>query len=251
MRKPLIAGNWKMYKNATEGAKLARSLKRSLRDVKDREIVIAPPFATLPAVSRAIAGGNIGLAAQNMHHQDEGAFTGEVSADMLLSVGVGYVIIGHSERRQYFGETNKGCLEKITKALGSGLVPIYCIGETLGERKRGRTFAVVEKQIREGLAGLSRTDAKGVVIAYEPIWAIGTGKTATPQIAQEVHARIRGIIKELFGAGVARAVRILYGGSVKPGNVDTLMAEKDIDGALVGGASLDAKSFSRIVKYVS
>ena len=250
MRTPLLAGNWKMYMTSEEGGKLGRELKRSFAKIVDREIMVAPPFTALQAVSKAIAGSRIKLGAQNMHSDEWGAFTGEISAPMLLALGVSHVIIGHSERRHYFRETNEDCRAKIAKALSCGLIPIYCVGETLMDRERGRTFRVLDKQLEEALDGIDRALAPEIVVAYEPVWAIGTGRTATPETAQQAHERIRSEMARLFSATTAAKTRILYGGSVKPDNIDRLMVETDIDGALVGGASLGAESFERIVKFV-
>ena len=248
MRVPLLAGNWKMYKTADEAAAFMKDLNRRLRGVEGREVLVCPPFTALAAIAR-LTRGKVLLGAQNMWHEDEGAYTGEVSADMLIALGVSHVIVGHSERRQVFGETNSGCNRKIHQALAKGLIPIYCVGESLGQRQKKKTRQVIERQLREGLAGLKPSAAASLVVAYEPIWAIGTGRTATPEIAQETHRFIRGILAALFGKGRAARIRIQYGGSVKPDNVDALMAQPDIDGALVGGASLKPESFARIVKF--
>ncbi len=248
MRRPFIAGNWKMYKTRQAAVELVTALKSLVQDVTEVEIAVAPPFTALQAVAEVIKGSNILLAGQNLFWEAEGAFTGEISPLMLKDVGCQYVIIGHSERRQYFGETNETVSKRIQAALRHGLRPICCVGETLAEREGNQTFAVIEQQIREGLATVADTDISQVVIAYEPVWAIGTGKTATPAQANEVHGYIRELLKKQYGEK-ADQVRIQYGGSVKPDNVAALMAESDIDGALVGGASLTADSFARIVKY--
>jgi len=249
MRRPLIAGNWKMNKNSAESIKLVSELREMVSDVSDVEIVVAPPFTALGSVEATIKDSNIFLSAQNTFWQEIGAFTGEISPSMLKDVGCQYTIIGHSERRQYFAETNETVNKRLQAALKASLTPIVCIGETLEEREAGKTLAVIEQQVREGLNGLSSEEMEKVVIAYEPVWAIGTGKTATPDQAQEVHKFIRDQIAQIFGEGVAENIRVLYGGSVKPDNIDQLMAQKDIDGALVGGASLKAESFARIVKF--
>ena len=245
MRKPIIAGNWKMYKTEAEAVDFAKKLKPLVADVHDRTIVICPPFPNLSKLYDEICDSNLALGAQNLYWEDEGAFTGEVSAPMLKSVGCTYVIIGHSERRQYFGETNETVNKKLFNALKHKLTPIVCIGETLQERERKITFKVIEKQVQEGLKNLVSGDWLLVTIAYEPVWAIGTGKTATPEQAQEVHAYIR----KLLPKEVAGDIRILYGGSVKPENIKELMAQPDIDGGLVGGASLKIESFEKIIKY--
>ena len=248
MRKPIIAGNWKMYKSTGEALELVRQLKGSLADVDSVEIVVSPPFTALATVAGELKGSNISVAAQNMYWEESGAYTGEVSPLMLTDVGCTHVIIGHSERRQIFNETDATVNKKVKAALKTVLTPIVCVGETLEERERGATMNVVEKQIRDGLDGLSPREMEKMVIAYEPVWAIGTGKTATPQQAEEVHQLIRSIIAQRADS-VAQDLRILYGGSVKPDNVDELMAQLDIDGALVGGASLQADPFVRIVRF--
>lgn len=248
-RLPILAGNWKMNLLTREAAELAGALAASVGQLADREVVLIPPFTSLCVVRKTIAGTRIALGAQNGHEQPSGAFTGEVSMPMLLDSGCRYVLVGHSERRQFFGETNESCRVKIKAALQAGLIPIYCIGETLPEREAGRTLGVVESQLQEGLKGFTAEDLPELVIAYEPVWAIGTGKTATPEQAQEVHAAIRRKLSALFGEKLAQALRLQYGGSVKADNVDTLMAQPDIDGALVGGASLKAEGFARIVGF--
>ena len=249
MRTPLLAGNWKMYKTIPEAIKLAVDLKKLVAEVEDREICICPPFTALDAISEVIKESNLKLGAQDLFFEKEGAYTGEISALMLKDVGCEYVIIGHSERRQYFHETDESVNKKILAALKVGLAPIVCVGETLEERDANQTCAVVEKQIRGAFRDLTKVQMKEMVIAYEPVWAIGTGRTATPAQAEEVQAFIRKLISEIFDPSLAEDLRILYGGSVKPENIKELMAEKDIDGALVGGASLDANSFAQIVKY--
>lgn len=245
MRKPIIAGNWKMYKTEAEAIDFAKKLKPQVSDVSDRTILICPPYPALSKVSDEVRGTNICLGAQNLFWEEEGAFTGEVSAPMLKAVGCTYVIIGHSERRQYFGETDETINKKLKAALKHGLNAIVCVGERLEQRESGETFKVIEKQIKDGLKGLITLDLGLVTIAYEPVWAIGTGKTATPQQAQEAHKFIRGLLPK----EVAEKIRILYGGSVKPDNIKDLMAQPDIDGGLVGGASLRVDSFIQIVKY--
>jgi triosephosphate isomerase len=249
MRNPVIAGNWKMYKTAEEASAFVREFLPLVADAGPVEIVLAPPFLCLAAVAALTRGTRVGVASQNVHFADEGAYTGEVSPRMVRDAGAAYAIVGHSERRQYFLETDGFVNRKVRAALAAGLVPILCLGETLAEREAGRTIEVVERQIRDGLAEVPASAAGRIVVAYEPVWAIGTGKTATPAQAQEVHAFLRGRLKELWGDQAGNSVRILYGGSVKPENIATLMAQEDIDGALVGGASLSAGSFAKIVKY--
>jgi len=249
MRKPFIAGNWKMYKDLRGAVELATGLKRRLADVEDVEIGLFPPSIFLADVVDACRETDFAVGAQNMHWEDKGAFTGEISAPMILSIGATHVIIGHSERRQLFGETDYTVNKKMQSAVRHGLAPIMCVGESLDEREAGKTIDVVSTQLRGGLKEISSEDMARVVIAYEPVWAIGTGKTATPGQAQEVHAAIRGLLAELYGDDVAQGVRIQYGGSVKPGNVKELMAQADIDGALVGGASLEVDSFTAIATY--
>jgi triosephosphate isomerase len=249
MRKPVIAGNWKMFKRQADAAALVEGLVPLVKGAAGVEVVVAPVFTSLCAVLEGIAGTNIRLAAQDCFWEEEGAFTGEIAPGMLVDAGCSHVIIGHSERRQYFGETDESVNRKVKAALAAGLTVLFCIGETLAEREAEQTFAVLRRQTTAGLAGLSAADLAGVIIAYEPVWAIGTGKTATDDQAQEAHAFIRGVVAELFGSPAADAVRVLYGGSVKPENVKGLMAMPDIDGALVGGASLKADSFAAIVNF--
>ncbi len=249
MRRPFIAGNWKLHKTLAESRDLAQQLFVGTADVKDRDIVIAPVFTALAAVTQIVGDTHIGLAAQNCYPADQGAFTGEVSPALLKDAGCGYVIIGHSERRQLFAETDEFINQKVHKCLEIGLNPILCIGETLEERETDQMLEVLTRQVKGGLAGLIAEQMEQIVIAYEPVWAIGTGKTATDEQAQEAHSFIRGLVQGLFTPEVSAAVRILYGGSVKPGNVDGLMAQADIDGALVGGASLNAEDFLRIIKF--
>ncbi len=249
MRTPLIAGNWKMYKTAAEAATFAKAFLPLVSGVKGVEIVLAPPFLAIRAVADLVRGNGVGVASQNLHFAPEGAYTGEVSAAMVKEAGATHAIIGHSERRQYFAETDDSVNRKVKAALDAGLTPIMCLGETLAEREAGKTLEVVERQLRGGFSGVPASTAAKVVVAYEPVWAIGTGKTASPAQAQEVHAALRQGLSGTWGAAAAAGVRILYGGSVKPDNIDTLMAQEDIDGALVGGASLKADSFARIVKF--
>jgi triosephosphate isomerase len=249
MRKPVIAGNWKLYNKQAQAESLASSLIPFVKDNSSVEIVVAPVFTSLSRVKNTITGTNIHLAAQDCFWEEEGAFTGEVSPSMLTDVGCSHVIIGHSERRQYFGETDQTVNRKTKAAIKSGLTVLLCIGETLAEREAGETYPVLQKQLDGGLADITTTDMQKIIIAYEPVWAIGTGKTATDQQAQEAHAFIRSRLETLFGKQVAETTRILYGGSVKPDNVKGLMTQKDIDGALVGGASLKADSFAAIVNY--
>ncbi len=248
-RRPLIAGNWKMHKTISETLAYIEAFKPLVAGVTDRDIMLAPPFTALDAAQRALEGSSILLGAQNCHWEDQGAFTGEISPRMLADIGVTHVIIGHSERRHIFRETDEMIRQKIEAALKHELKPILCIGETLEEREAGKTFAVLERQLKEGLKGLSAGDLKDLVVAYEPVWAIGTGKTATPEQAQEAHAFCRRLLAEMFGKEFAENIRILYGGSVKPENVVGLMARPDIDGALVGGASLKPDVFARIVCF--
>jgi triosephosphate isomerase len=248
MRKKFIAGNWKMYKTVSEALAFAKDAKARLAGVADVQIAIGAPFIALHDLAAAFAGSNIELAAQNCHWEKEGAFTGEISVGMLKELGCQHVIIAHSERRQYFGETNATANKKVKAALAAGLGVILCAGETLAEREAGKTFDVVKDHVLGSLDGLSADDMKAVVVAYEPVWAIGTGKTATAAQAQEVHAFIRGVLKDKFGAPTAEATRIQYGGSVKPDNVKELLSQPDIDGALVGGASLKPDSFEALVR---
>jgi triosephosphate isomerase (TIM) len=248
MRKPLIAGNWKMYKTAGAARELARAVREGAAR-GDVEVVLAPPFTALAAVAEVLRGSPLGLGAQNMHHEVEGAFTGEVSPVMLRDLGCSHVILGHSERRQLFGETDDGVARKAKAAFAHGLTPIVCVGETLAERESDRTTEVVERQLERALRELSADQLAVGVVAYEPVWAIGTGRTATPEQAQEVHAFIRRRVTASHGEAAAAALRILYGGSVKPENIGALMAQADLDGALVGGASLEAASFLKIVHY--
>lgn len=249
MRKPVVVANWKMNKTIPEALQFVAELRKRFKEVDTEgvDVVLAPPFTALKAVSDAIGGDSIFLAAQNLFWEEKGAYTGEISPAMLSDAGCGYVIIGHSERRQYFGETDEGVNKKIGSALYFNLTPLFCVGETLQQREEGKTFQIVRGQVEKGLDGFSEGAAGSVVIAYEPVWAIGTGKTATPEQAEEVHGFIRAILREFYGSGVSESVRILYGGSVTPENIGNLMKEPDIDGVLVGAASLQADSFVKIV----
>jgi triosephosphate isomerase len=249
-RTPLIAGNWKMHGTRPEAVALVEGIKAGVARLSGREVLVAPPFTLLETVARVLDGSPVRLAAQDLHWEPKGAFTGEVSAAMLRDVGCTHVIIGHSERRQFFGETDDTVAKKVASAQGHGLVAIVCVGETLTEREAGQTLAVVERQLRRGLLGRDAAAIRDLVVAYEPVWAIGTGKVATPEQAQEVHAFIRRTLGALSDADAAAACRILYGGSVKPDNIDELMRQPDIDGALVGGASLQVESFVRIAQFV-
>lgn len=248
-RIPLIAGNWKMHKTVAQSVALVKELIQSCADVSQREILVCPPTPSLALIYELLKNSNIKLGAQNLHWESEGAFTGEISGAMLKDAGVECVIVGHSERRQYFGETDEWVNKKMKAAYRHGLIPIVCVGETLQQREKGDAFKVVERQMRNGTSGLNPEQATKLVIAYEPVWAIGTGKTATPQQAQEMHFFIRKLLSELYGKETAEKIRILYGGSIKPDNIDILMAQPDIDGGLVGGASLKAEDFTRIVRY--
>ncbi len=248
MRKPVIAGNWKMYKSLAEAVDTAIALKPLVANANHCEIVIAPVFTALKNVAARLEGSNIKVAAQDCAVQNEfGAHTGEVAPAMIKDVGCSHVIIGHSERRQFYGETDDSVNKKTKAALAAGLTAIVCVGEMLDEREAGNANSVVETQLNGGLSGLTVADMERIIIAYEPVWAIGTGKTATPEQAQDMHAAIRAVLKNTNGAAVADTTRILYGGSVKPDNIAELMSQADVDGALVGGASLDAESFAKIV----
>lgn len=249
MRKPLIAGNWKLFKTLAEASDLITKLKPLVEDLHEVEVVVAPVFTALSTVAALTAGSQIKVAAQDCYWEEEGAYTGEVSPKLLRDAGCSHVIIGHSERRQFFGETDETVNRKTKAALAAGLTVLLCVGETLTQRDSGEAFKVIEAQVRGGLEGLAAEEAAQVVLAYEPVWAIGTGKTASDEQAQEVHAFIRGLVTRLYSQGVGDAIRILYGGSVKPENVKGLMSQADIDGALVGGASLKADSFAAIVRY--
>src|ERR1051326_3376728 len=247
-RKLIIAGNWKMNKTVAEALDLVAGIKRDLSNVKEVDIVVCPPFTALSEVSKAILNTNIRLGAQNMNEHQGGAYTGEIAAGMLKEFSVRYVVLGHSERRQYQRETDELISKKARAAHGASLKPIVCVGETLAEREAGKTEKVLDAQVRGSLAGLAKEQMEETVVAYEPVWAIGTGKTASTAQAQEAHLFIRRLLGEIFGETVARKVRIQYGGSVKPSNARELMSQPDVDGALVGGASLEVRSFADIVK---
>jgi triosephosphate isomerase (TIM) len=247
-RRRVIAGNWKMYKNQKQTRAFFRAFKPLVLDVTDCDIVIAPPFTDIPAAVKAAKGTTIGISAQDFFWDKEGPYTGEVSTTMLVEAGCGYAIIGHSERRQFFGETNETVLKKTKAALGAELTPIVCIGEMLSDREGGNAEKVIEEQFKGSVGALTPEEFSRILIAYEPVWAIGTGRTATPEIAAAVHKFVRQCAASQFSESHASALRILYGGSVKPDNIQGLMAQEELDGALVGGASLDPKSFARIVK---
>jgi triosephosphate isomerase (TIM) len=250
MRTPVIAGNWKMHKTSGEAQSLARAIRNGIADVKNCQVVLAPPFTAIAAVHAEIQDSALVLAAQNVHWESKGAFTGEISIPMLEDAGCRMVIIGHSERRQYFGETDATVNRRVRAVLASNLQPILCIGETLAERESGKHHDIVAQQLAGGLDGLTRGDLLRIILAYEPVWAIGTGRTASPETAQEMHGMIRGWLANQFG-DEAEKVRILYGGSVKPDIIDDLMRQPDIDGALVGGACLEAEGFLRIIHFQS
>jgi triosephosphate isomerase len=247
-RTPLIAGNWKMHKTCEETEQAAAALAGLVKDASV-EVMIAPPFTSLVTAAAALKGSAIALGGQNLHWEPKGAFTGEVSAQMLVSAGCTHVIIGHSERRQYFGETDETVNKRLGAAIQGGLIPVVCVGETEAEREAGDTFSILDKQVQKALEGFFFEPPAALIIAYEPVWAIGTGKTATSAQAQEAHEYIRGLLEKAIGKPASETVRILYGGSVKPDNAAELMAQPDIDGALVGGASLDPEVFARIVHY--
>ncbi len=247
-RRYFIAGNWKMNKTSSEAAALAKGVVEAVGKVSSVDIAVCPTFTSLESVEKAIGGSNVKLGAQNMYFEASGAFTGEISASMLRELHCSYVILGHSERRQYFKECDCLINKKVKAAVASSLKPILCVGETLEEREAGKTIDVVSSQTKGGLDGLSEADALKVVVAYEPVWAIGTGKTATPEMAQEVHAEIRKVLAGMFGEAAAEKIQILYGGSMKPENADELLKQKDIDGGLIGGAALKADSFASLVK---
>jgi triosephosphate isomerase (TIM) len=248
MRVPVFAGNWKMHKTTAEARTLARAIRDGAGSETASQVVLAPPYTALGAVAEQIKGSNVILAAQNVHWEPKGAFTGEISIPMLEEIGCGMVIVGHSERRQYFGETDQTVNRRVKAILGSRLQPIVCIGETLAERESGNYHAIISQQLAGGLDGLTHQMVLRIILAYEPVWAIGTGRTASPEIAQEVHGAIRDWLSQKFGNDAAIQVRILYGGSVKPDNIAELMRQPDIDGALVGGACLEADSFLRIIR---
>ena len=247
MRTPFIAGNWKMRKTVGETVKYVKEFRALAKDVTGVEIVVAPPFTALHAAAEAARSSNVGIAAQDLHWEREGAFTDEISAAMIAEAGAGYVIIGHSERRTLSGETDASVNRKIAAALAGGLTPIVCVGETLDQRERNDTFSVLDRQIRDGLDGVTSEQLVRLVIAYEPVWAIGTGRNATPAQAAEAHDYIRKRLQQWFGAPPSERCRVIYGGSVKPENIGDLASQPDVDGALVGGASLDVKAFSEIV----
>jgi triosephosphate isomerase len=247
MRRPLIAGNWKMFKTVHETIAHVAELRRTLRDVRSLDIVVAPPFTALHVAADKARDSNIAVSAQDLHWEREGPFTGEISAGMIREAGAEFVIIGHSERRTLFGETNLSVNKKIAAALAAGLVPIICIGETLQQRDARQTEAVLDTQLRESLDGFTADQLSEAVIAYEPVWAIGTGRNATPEQAQEAHAQIRGRLRQWFGVEMAEQCRLIYGGSVKPENVQSLVSQPDVDGALVGGPRLAARDFTEIV----
>lgn len=248
MRVPIVAGNWKMHMASGEAEDLARGILDSVDGATDVEVVVCPAFTVLERVRNVLGSSSVKLGAQNLHWADEGAFTGEVSAGMLLTCGCEYVILGHSERRTYFGETDTTVNQRLRAALDAGLNPIVCVGETIGERRSGETRQVVQRQVTAAFSDVTASDAAGCVVAYEPVWAIGTGLTATPEQAESVHATIRRGFRDLYGDHVARSVRIQYGGSVKPENAADLFSRSDIDGGLIGGASLESDAFAAIVK---
>ncbi len=250
-RKPLIVGNWKCFKTVAEGRQLARGLRNGAAGVSDVDVVVAPPFTALAAVGEELSGSEIGLAAQSVHWEPQGAWTGEIAAEQLLDVGCGYVILGHSERRQFFGETSRTVNRRLRRCLETSLAPIVCSGETQDQRASGQAKEVILGDLEGCLDGLTAPELSRMIIAYEPLWAIGTGLTATPEVAQQVHEWIRSWTASEYSPQVSSRVRILYGGSVKPDNVSDLMGQEDIDGALVGGASLDSKTFLGIVQFKS
>jgi triosephosphate isomerase (TIM) len=247
LRKKLIAGNWKMNKTSSDAAALAEELIAAVGKRSEVDIVVCPPFTALESVGRILDGSLVKLGAQNMHHEAAGAFTGEVSAPMLRALFATHVILGHSERRTLFGETDAAVNQKVLTALRHQLRPIVCVGETLAEREAGSTLKVVQIQVERALEGVAKDQATSVILAYEPVWAIGTGRNATAEQAQEVHAYLRGLLAKLFGDPAAQRVRILYGGSMKPANAPALLGQKDIDGGLIGGASLEARSFLELI----
>nr|WP_321400294.1 triose-phosphate isomerase [uncultured Desulfobacter sp.] len=249
-RTPLIAGNWKMYKTGTQAVAAAKQLAELSKGVQDVDIMIAPTALSLPLVAQVLGQNcQVRLGAQNIYPGKEGAFTGEISGEMIRNAGADYVIIGHSERRQYFGETDESVGLKIRAALDAGLIPVMCIGETESQREADKTFFVLDKQISDGLKGFDLAELDPLILAYEPVWAIGTGKTAGPEQVKEVHVFLRNLLKEKYAEDLAAKIRILYGGSVKPGNIKELMQLEDVDGALVGGASLDPEDFNKIIRF--
>jgi triosephosphate isomerase len=247
MRTPFIAGNWKMFKTVADTVKYIKEFRNMVKDVEGAEIVVAPPFAAIHPAAEAARNSNVGISAQDMYWEREGAFTGEVSGPMLREAGAEYVIIGHSERRTLFGETDATVNRKLAAAYSAGLVPIACIGETLDQRERNETLDVLDRQIKQGLDGLTSDQIAQLVLAYEPVWAIGTGRNATPAQAGEAHTHIRKRVRQWFGSDAAELCHVIYGGSVKPENIADLIAQEDVDGALVGGASLDVRAFFEIV----
>jgi len=249
MRTPVIAGNWKMNKSVAEAVCMVTALKDAVADVTGVQLVICPTFLAVKSVADALSGTAIAVGGQDMFWEASGAYTGQVSAEMLLEAGAAYVIIGHSERRQFFGETNDTVNRKVKKALAAGIIPIVCVGEMLEDREAGKTEQVIDDHVTNGLAGLTTEDMQSVIIAYEPVWAIGTGKTASPEQAQDVHAFIRGRLAQLWDQATADAVVIQYGGSVKPDNVKALMDKPDIDGGLIGGAALQVESFEKLARF--
>jgi len=248
-RQPFIAGNWKMNKTGQQSVETATQLAKLCADINDIEVMIAPANLSLPLVAQAIQGTPVKLGAQNLYFEKQGAFTGEVSADMVKAAGAEYVLVGHSERRQYFGETDDVVRQKIAAALGVGLKPVLCIGETLAQREQENTYLILDKQVSDGLKGFGLEQLSNLVLAYEPVWAIGTGQTASIEQVAEVHQHLRSLLERLFTKDLADKTRILYGGSVKPENVKKIMGIEDVDGALVGGASLDTDKFINIIKY--
>ena len=249
-RRPLLAGNWKMHTTVIDACQLAAEIGKCSVGLADRDVLLAPPYTVLSEVAHVLQGSDVLIASQNVCWEEKGAFTGEISPTMVKAAGGTAAILGHSERRQIFHEDHEMINMRVHGALQFGLMPVFCIGETLEEREADKTFSVLEEQFRKGLAGVSHDEMKKIVVAYEPVWAIGTGKTATKEQAQDAHAFIRKLIAEMFEKAIADSVRILYGGSVKADNVDELMAQPDIDGALVGGAALDAESFCRIINFI-
>jgi triosephosphate isomerase len=247
MRTPLIAGNWKMFKTVQEAVSFVKELRSVVKEVTDVEVVVAPPFTAVHPAAEALRNSNVAVAAQDVYWEREGAFTGEVSAAMVREAGAQFAIIGHSERRRLFGETDATVNRKVVAAIGTGLTPIVCVGETLEEREGNRTLAVLDRQVKDGLDGLTAAQVADLVVAYEPVWAIGTGRVATATQAEEAHAHIRTRLRQWFGADAAERCRVIYGGSVKADNIAELIREPDVDGALVGGASLDVRSFGEIV----
>jgi triosephosphate isomerase len=250
MRRPIIAGNWKMYKTVQQTRDFFQTLTPRVRNVEQCDIVVAPPFTLLQTAVECTKGTRIAISGQDVHWKEEGAFTGEVSVKMLVDVGCTYTIIGHSERRQFLAETDETVDLKTRAAIAGGLKAIVCVGETLSERDAGQAMEVVRRQVQRGIGQLTSSDLSRIIVAYEPVWAIGTGRTAIPEVAAEMHAGIRKILADIYGAAIADAMRILYGGSVKPDNISALMKKEDIDGALVGGASLEPASFLAIVNYL-